>query len=271
MQKADIIMKRLLYGVIPYYIARVCCPQSPSLKYYKYIKDHKYSRHLYEFREEYDNMEIDIQMDESRGLHYVLRNNKRLYFRRGTPVDKIERNYRELVIEQDIRSAHHYLESTKEVAGKTFVDIGCAEGYSSLEVIEEAKHIYLFEQDELWIEALEATFSPWQDKITITRKYVSDRNSATELMLDHFFADKDKDHLFLKMDIEGAERRALSGCKGLFEKSKQLDFAICTYHEEDDEEVITGFLEQFGCVYNNQKGYFRHKIRSVVLRGYKKE
>lgn len=265
------MIKRLLYGMIPYYVSKVCCPLSSSLKYYKYIKDHKYSRHLYEFREEYDNLEIDIQMDRSRGLHYVLKDGKRLYFRRGTLICKIERNYRELVIEQDKRSAHHYLKSVKEIAGKTFVDIGCAEGFSSLEVVEEAKHIYLFEQDELWIEALEATFSAWQDKITIVRKYVSDHNSPTEQTLDDFFKDKDRERLFLKMDIEGAERLALSGSKELFASSKQLEFAISTYHEEDDEELITGFLNQFGCIYDNQKGYFRHKIRSVVLRGYKKE
>lgn len=118
-------MKRLLYGAIPYYLTKIFSSHSPSLKYYKYIKDHKYSRHLYEFREEYDDMEVHIQMDESRGLHYVLKDGKRLYFRRNTPLDKIARNYRELVMEQDKRSPHHYLESIKEVTGKTFVDIGC--------------------------------------------------------------------------------------------------------------------------------------------------
>lgn len=104
-------MKRLLYGAIPYYLTKIFSSHSPSLKYYKYIKDHKYSRHLYEFREEYDDMEVHIQMDESRGLHYVLKDGKRLYFRRNTPLDKIARNYRELVMEQDKRSPHHYLET----------------------------------------------------------------------------------------------------------------------------------------------------------------
>lgn len=264
------MIKRLLYGTIPYCVAKVFYPHSPSLKYYKYIKEHKYSRHLYEFREEYSNLGFTIQMDENRGLHYVLRDGKRLYFRKNTPVSKIERNYRELAIEQDKRSPHHYLEDVKEVAGKTFVDIGCAEGYSSLEVIEEAEHVYLFEQDEQWIEALEATFNPWRDKITIIRKYVSDHNSVTEQTLDDFFKEKKKDNLFLKMDIEGAERYALAGCKELFRNSKRLNFAICTYHEADDEEVIATFLSKFGCTYSNQKGYYRHKIRSVVLRGSKR-
>ena len=43
----------------------------------------------------------------------------------------------------------------------------------SLEIIEEAKHVYLFEQDEQWLEAIRATFEPWQAKVTIVQKYVS--------------------------------------------------------------------------------------------------
>ena len=90
-------------------------------------------------------------------------------------------------MEQDRRSPHHYFNSVKEVTGKVFVDVGCAEGYSSLEIIEEAKHVYLFEQDEQWLEAIRATFEPWQDKVTIVQKYVSDHNSSREQTLDDFF------------------------------------------------------------------------------------
>ena len=34
-------MKRLLYGAIHYYMTKKFSSQSPSLKYYKYIKDNK--------------------------------------------------------------------------------------------------------------------------------------------------------------------------------------------------------------------------------------
>ena len=178
--------------------------------------------------------------------------------------------YRALMIEQDQRSAHHYFNNNKDVTGKGFVDVGCAEGYSSLEIIEEAKHVYLFEQNESWLEAIRATFEPWKDKVTIVQKYVSNRNSPKEQKLDDFFRDKPDEHLFIKMDIEGAERRALAGCEQLFRDCKKIDFAICTYHLHDDEEVISAFLDKHNCTYRNQKGFFRHKIRSVVLRGNKK-
>ena len=83
-------------------------------------------------------------------------------------------------------------------------------GYSSLAIIEEAKHVYLFEQNEAWLEAIRATLEPWKDKVTMVQKYVSNRNSPKEQKLDDFFRDKPDEHLFIKMDIEGAERRAPS-------------------------------------------------------------
>lgn len=262
--------KRFIYGTVPYYYCKVLQSDSPSLKYYEYIKDHSYARHLFEFREEYDKMHFPVQEDKEKGLHYVLnKQGRRLYFRRNTPLDKIENYYRVLAMEQDIRSPHHYLEDVKEVKGMTFVDIGSAEGFTSLEVVEEATQLYLFEQDELWIEALEATFEPWKEKVTIIRKYVSDKDAEQEVTLDTFFQGKDKERLFLKMDIEGAERYALAGSKKLFDECK-LHFAVCTYHD-DDNVVVPKILKEYGCEYTELYGFFRHKLRSVVACGTSKK
>ena len=262
-------IKKIIYGTLPYYFMKEYKPDSPYLKYYKYIREHGYSRHLYEFKDEYLKMPIDIQKDEKRNLLYVQKDGKRLYFQRNTSPDKIHKYYRALMMEQDQRSAHHYFNNKKNITGKIFIDVGCAEGYTSLEVIEEAKHVYLFEQNELWLEAIKATFEPWQDKVTIIQKYVSNCNSSKEQKLDDFFGEITNEHLFIKMDIEGAERYALAGCEQLFLNCKKIDFAICTYHRSDDEKVISAFLDKHNCTYENQKGFFRHKIRSVVLRGSK--
>ena len=161
------------------------------------------------------------------------------------------------------------MNNINEVKGKTFLDIGSAEGLTSLDVIDEVRNIYMFEQDEQWIEALQATFEPWKVKVTIVSKYISNYNDVNHQTLDDFFKDKPKDNLFLKMDIEGEERNALAGCDELFRTSPNLCFAICTYHLPDDEEVISSFLDKYKCEYTNQKGYFIHKLRSVVLRGWK--
>ena len=150
-------IKKFIYGTLPYYFMKGYKPDSPYLKYYKYIRKHGYSRHLYEFKDEYLSMPVDVRKDENRNLYYVLKEDgKRLYFQRTTPPHKIQKYYRALMIEQDQRSAHHYFNNNKDVTGKVFVDVGCAEGYSSLEIIEEAKHVYLFEQNESWLEAIRA-------------------------------------------------------------------------------------------------------------------
>lgn len=258
--------KKFVYGTVPYCLCRLFHANSPNLKYYRYIKSHGYARHLFEFKEEYEQMRFPVQEDKEKGLYYVLnKQGHRLYFKKDMSVGKIEKCYRVLLMEQDLRSPHHYLDSMEEVKGKTFVDVGSAEGFTSLEVIEKASHVYLFEQDELWIEALNATFEPWKDKVSIIPKYVSDNNSEQETTLDAFFQDKDKKQLFIKMDIEGAERYALQGSKNLF-KDCNLQFAICTYHGNDNI-VVPNILREYGCQFTEQYGFFRHRLRSVVARG----
>ena len=54
-------IKKFIYGTLPYYFMKGYKPGSPYLKYYEYIKEHGYSRHLYEFKDEYANMPVDIR------------------------------------------------------------------------------------------------------------------------------------------------------------------------------------------------------------------
>ena len=71
--------------------------------------------------------------------------------------------------------------------GKSLLDVGSAEGIFTLDVIDLIEHAYLFECDDEWVEALEATFLPWKDKITIVRKYVSDMDDENNTTLDSYF------------------------------------------------------------------------------------
>ena len=260
------MIKRLVYGTIPYIVCQLFRRETVNLPYYQYIHRHGYNRHLYEFREEYDAMQVEVLKDPKLNLPYTInRQGRRLYFKRDTPTDKVERMYRALAMEQDPRSPHHYLDHTAEAKGCIWVDAGCAEGYTSLEVVEEAEHLYLFECDEAWIEALEATFAPWKGKVTIVRRWVGCCDNPQSVRLDSFFRGKEGARLFLKMDIEGAEREALRGCKELF-AAYHIRFAVCTYHN-DDEQTIPPLLQQYGCRWKEQIGYFRHKRRIVVVRG----
>lgn len=258
--------KRSIYGTIPYYLSKVFRRDSPAIKYYEYIKTYGYSRHLYLFKHEYDNLEVCPILDVSNGLYYIFHNDKKLYFRRNLDVYKIKRLYLTLLMEQDVRSAHRYYDSLEQVKNKTFVDIGASEGIVALNVIESVNKIYLFECDEDWVEALNATFAPWKEKVCIINKYISNKNDGYFQSLDSFFEDKPKDNLFLKMDIEGEERKALSGAEKLFTESQNLEFAICAYHLNDDEQVISSILDKYHCLYNIQRGFFRKRIRAVVFR-----
>ncbi|MEA4841536.1 MAG: FkbM family methyltransferase [Bacteroidales bacterium] len=264
------VLKSFIYGFIPYFFLKSFKIQSPNIQFYEYIKNYGYSRHLFLFRHEYQNFKVDVLFDESKNLHYVVHNDKKLYFHNGLTTEKIERMYKALIMEQDVRSAHHYLDSLDEVNGKTFLDIGSAEGLTSLDVIDIVDKVYLFECDNGWIEALKATFEPWKKKVCIVNKYINSFDDDKNQTLDDFFKDMSKDNLFLKMDIEGFEREALAGSTNLFSTAKDFSYAICAYHLPDDEKVISSFLNQCNSLYNLQRGYFDHKYRSIVFRSIKR-
>ena len=178
--------------------------------------------------------------------------------------------YRGLLIEQDQRSAHRYVDSYEELKGKTLLDIGAAEGIFTLDTIDYIDHAYLFECDENWIEALEATFAPWKDKITIVRKYVSDVDDDSNITLDTFFQSKVRsiDNLFFKMDIEGYERKALKGAAHILGHGQLIGGSVCIYHLHDDKKVIESELKNFNLKTSIQPGYlyFEKEMRSAIIR-----
>ena len=203
-----------------------------------------------------------MNVDNTNGLPYVFHNGKKLYFKRDM-LTSAEVAYRGLLIEQDKRSAHRYVDSYEELKGKTLLDIGAAEAIFTLDTIEYIDHAYLFECDDAWIESLEATFALWKDRITIVRKYVSDVDDDNNITLDRFFQDEGK---FLKMDIEGYERKALKGAVHILEHGQQIDGSVCIYHLHDDKKVIESELKNFNLKTSIQLGYlyFEKEMRSAL-------
>lgn len=104
-------------------------------------------------------------------------------------------------------------------------------------------HIYLIEADADRCEALRVTFSEDQDKVTIIQGYVSDTDQGMNLSIDKVFENQKID--FIKMDIEGAEIKALHGAKQLVQRCRPK-MAVCTYHNAEDEKDIRAWMEAVG-------------------------
>lgn len=210
-----------------------------------YLKSYGFiSNYPYPFREKYSCKDICIKQDENGFLYYTFQDNKRLYLRNNT-LKATRRMVRSLLTEQDECSPHQYMSDFMQISeGEVIADVGCAEAFLALQYIEKARHIYLFECDDSWIEALRKTFAPWSHKVTIVKKYVSDTNSDQTIRLDTFFKDKPIKPTFIKLDIEGAETAALRGLGSMLDTNLKLD--VCTYHLQNDYQNVCSILEQHG-------------------------
>lgn len=216
-----------------------------------YLKKNSICAYPYAYQRKYAPENIEVFMDNKLGLQYALSDGKRLYFKRNwTKID-----YNNILIEQDIDSPHRYL--THEFSlekNDVVVDVGVAEGIFALDVVEKVRKMYLFESDEEWIEALQATFAPWKEKVEIINKFVSDKNDKENITLDYFF-ENNNDVNFLKIDVEGAETELLIGCARILSNLKPLKVALCLYHKQSDEKTFTELLKNKGFETSYSKGY----------------
>lgn len=232
----------------------------------------------YEWIKQYDNFSVEVLQDKKLKLKYVLHNGKRLYFPKGYSAKFIQNYYRSLVVEQDTKSAHFYFSNDdKCLSGSVFVDVGAAEGIISLNVIDAVDRIIMFECNEAWIEALNATFAPWKDKVSIVRKFAGSKNDGNMTSLDKYFEnEKDLQNVVLKLDVEGAEKEVLDGAEKLLEKYVQAAF-ICTYHNAQDYDVLVKKMQKYPYEIQESEGYMYYGdqaetgFRKGLIRGYRKE
>jgi predicted RNA methylase len=235
-----------------------------------YLENNPVSLFPYPFNSEYLPKNIEVFLDESNGMRYVLQSGKRLYFKKGWGNSKVRRAYAALSKEQDPASPHCYLSDDFVVGSDDVIaDIGASEGNFSLSQIEKVKKIYLIDYDREWIRALEATFAPWKDKVEIITKYVSDTDNDRNITLDTLLVQRN-DITFLKIDVEGFEQKVLHGAEKFISGSMPLKMALCTYHKHSDEEIFTPLLEKNGFQVKVSHGYmiplFDKKIKSPWLR-----
>jgi hypothetical protein len=221
----------------------------------KYLKSNKFHVFPALFVDKYDPEKIRSYLDEVSGFPYVLHNGTRLYFKKGTPLRHVQKKYSFLLLEQDENSPHRYLTTSFNVnSNDVVVDLGVAEGNFSLEIVDKVKYLYIFECDEDWIDALNLTFAPWKNKVSIIHKYVSNIDEGNFVSMDGFFADKTLKPTFFKVDIEGYECQFLEGSeKTILENKSKV--VICTYHKNGDFENISSWFSGRGFSIEPSKGY----------------
>jgi hypothetical protein len=219
-----------------------------------YLNRHPLSMLPYSYTKKYKTKDVVVYRDESLQMHYVLHDSKRLYFKKAWDEEQVKSSYNALLIEQDVASPHRYETADFHVAeGDVVVDAGVAEGNFALSVVERAKELYLFESDNDWIAALEATFAPWKEKVVIVNKYISDRDNGSCITLDKFFGEEGID--FIKADVDGAEQQLLAGAKAILSGQTSMKVALCTYHKHNDAEMFNQMLTENGFHTEFSKGY----------------
>lgn len=210
----------------------------------KWIKKNGLSTYPYDYHSEYEKMDIEICRDED-NYPYTYINGKRLYGRKNFSDEQFLKECRGRLSEQDVRSPHCYVSEDwkKPKEGCIIAELGAAEAAFSLEWIDNAKKVYLFECLEEWMIPLKKTFEPWKDKVEIIRKYVGSVTTEDKVALDDFF--RDKEVSVVKADIEGAELDMLKGGADCF-KSKIQQVYLCAYHAWNHEEKIRKQLQEYG-------------------------
>lgn len=237
-----------------YFLNLNYCEQEPEIReIIDYLSKNKFSVFPYSFIQNYRPHDVDVFFDDS-NIPYVLHENKKLYFPNGYSPRSIRHCYNGLKLEQDKNSPHRYESDSFTVNdGDVIADVGAAEGIWALSNVEKAEKVYLIEREQKWIDALQKTFEPWKEKVVIVNKYVSDINDDENITLDNLLNGQKIN--VIKADIEGYELKMLEGGKEVFKYSDNLKLLLCTYHNDDDAEILKTWLEKKCFATEFSKGY----------------
>lgn len=243
-----IVLRNYLGELRTYRMKHACFEQVKSGKWMlEYEAESKYMIEQgelmtfpYEWVRQYQAKGIKVFHDTKKSMPYVKVKNGNLYFPAKYPDKYIQKYFNTILIEQDFRSPHFYFEpNNMRLENSVFFDIGGAEGYISLEVIPYVNELVIFECDESWIKALNATFEPWKEKVQIINKLASSRFNQNEMRIDAVKTEWQK--VIIKVDVEGMEKEVLTGAENLL-KLRDTEVYVCTYHKKDDETELSDLL-----------------------------
>ncbi len=217
-----------------------------------------------ELEKDYANLQANVCFDPKQQMRFLYEKGRRLYFPDQYDEDSILNLFRSLKREQDLKSPHRYLDNTdiawmqkQQENGRKILllEIGAMEGMFSLELIDRMDEVVIFEGDAKWAGALKNTFMPWNEKVKIVNRYVSDYSDKLHICIDDYYKNELQNTcVIVKMDIEGDERYALEGMRKILGRASQFMLFVCVYHKKDDECVVRNMFP--GCRIRNTHGYF---------------
>jgi hypothetical protein len=236
-----------------YILNRKKIKNSDSYLEYKYILRNGVSCFPYSFADQYKKMSVNVFYDDI--YPYIVENNLKIYFNSNWNTDKVAKYYREISLEQNVNSPHcYYNKNINYSIYDIAIDIGAAEGNFSTFIVNHINKIYLYEKDDVWYDCLKRTFQPFEDKVEITQKKVSNFDDEINVKLDSINQYYDK-NILVKIDVEGNELKVLEGMLKILSQNKIITLLVCTYHKQNDEVVLNDFLSNLGYSNSYSKGY----------------
>lgn len=211
---------------------------------------------IFSFPYEETVYDTEISFDAEAGMFYYVQDGIRLYIPRDkiSTIEDMEHIVYELLVEQDPRSPHRYLNERMDVQeGAVVIDAGVAEGNFSASVLQKCRKLYMVECDQNYVEALKVSFKEYMDKIVIVDKYLDSYDDGEHITIDTLLNGEKAD--YIKMDIEGSEVAALQGAGQTLKNSPGLKCNICSYHNLHDYEAITEILSQYDMEIEPSPGY----------------
>ena len=170
-----------------------------------------------------------------------------------------------LTREQDPTSPHLYIKGEHKInPGDIVIDAGVMEGNFALKYVDICSKMYLFECDLRWIEVLKQTFRDYRDKVEIIPKFLSDVTDGDNITIDDAIPNLRGQNIFLKMDIEGAETKALRGAKRLLTNNR-VKASVCAYHNSDDCVRIKSIFRKYGYEVSTSDGWMVFFIDPTIL------
>ena len=221
-----------------------------TLNYWKNHDISLFNQHM----ENYIPTLDQVFIDESNNLPYIMfktveGKKRRMYFTPDYPgiLDDGKGNkfIAGILREQIPTSPHLYITGNHKINyGDVLIDAGVCEGNFALHYVDVCSKVYLFEPDPDWFTPLYFSFRDCWDKVIFIPKAVSDVTQGGNITLDDSVNVPRGSHIFLKMDIEGAEPAALHGAKRILTNNK-VKASVCSYHNSEDAVKIKSVFKKY--------------------------